>query len=103
MVAGSVEIRFYSAFSRCRRCLSPFLGGDTGARAKGGQAPNWRRFSTGSTPIGARSQSPFCTHRLQFEATLNMHLDEKNMLQREIDAHEHENPTGGHPRPPFDL
>jgi len=67
MGTGSVEVRFYNAFSRCRRCQSPFSGGDTEARGKGGQAPSRQRFSAGLTPIEARSQSPFSTHRLQFE------------------------------------
>jgi len=67
MGTGSVEFRFYSAFSRCRRCLSPFSGGEIGARGKGGQAPSRQRFSAGFTPIEARSQSPFSTHRLQYE------------------------------------
>jgi len=69
MGTGSVEFRFYSAFSRCRRCLSPFSGGETGARGKGGQAPSRQRFFAGLTPIEARSLSPFSTHRLQFEST----------------------------------
>jgi len=67
MGTGSVEFRFYSAFSRCRWCLSPFSGGETGARGKGGQAPSQQCFFAGLTPIEARSQSPFSTHRLQFE------------------------------------
>jgi len=66
MGTGSVKFRFYSAFSRC---LPPFSGGETGARGKGGQAPSRQCFSAGLTPIEAWSQSPFSTHRLQFEST----------------------------------
>jgi len=67
MGTGSVEFQFYSAFLRCRRCLSPFSGGETGARGKGGQAPSRQCSSAGLTPIEARSQSPFSTHRLRLE------------------------------------
>ncbi len=67
MGTGSVDDRYGSGDSCCRRCLSPFSGGDTGAPWKKGTgtepAVYFHRFGI----CEARSQSPFSTPRLLLE------------------------------------
>ena len=52
---------YCSGDSWCRRCLSPFSGGDTGAPWKMGTGTEPGRFPAGLTSTDARSQSPFST------------------------------------------
>ena len=67
MGTGSVDDRYGSGNVRCRRCLSPFSGGDSGGPWKKGTGTEPATFFTGLISAVARSQSPFSTARLQFE------------------------------------
>ena len=54
MGTSSVGDRYSSGNSYCRRCLSPFSGGDTGSRGKRGPAPSRQPLCTGLASAAAR-------------------------------------------------
>jgi len=56
---GSVDDSYRRGVSNCRRCLSPFSGGATGAAWKKAAGTEPDGFVVGFTSIQAQSRSPF--------------------------------------------